>query len=153
MMWTERQLMAWGSRVGAEVSPPVFLGLDGPLGAGKSVFARALARGAGVTGPIPSPTFNLVFTYPLARGRSLIHADLFRLESEGELAQIGWDDIVSDPVAIVVVEWSVRAGRELPRERWEIAIDFVPGRPELRSVRTREVGCPPALPAPGWREN
>ena len=68
MILTEEDLVRWGTRIGREVVGPVFLGLKGPLGAGKSVLARAVARGAGVEGPIPSPTFNLLFRYPSPRG-------------------------------------------------------------------------------------
>ena len=56
MILSEGGLERWGNRVGREIRWPAFLGLKGPLGAGKSVFARAVARGAGVDGPVPSPT-------------------------------------------------------------------------------------------------
>ena len=96
MRVTEGELVEWGRRVGAEVEVPVFIGLRGPLGAGKSVFARAVARGAGVDGTLPSPTFNVVFRYALPDGRAVIHADLFRLRSTAELAGIGWEDMVDE---------------------------------------------------------
>src|SRR5919108_3741991 len=65
---TQSQLERWGERVGADVQVPAFFALRGELGAGKSVLARAIARGAGVTNLMPSPTFNLLFRYRAARG-------------------------------------------------------------------------------------
>ena len=65
---TEPELAAWGRRIGAEARPPVFIGLKGPMGAGKSVLARAIGAGAGVREAMPSPTFNLVFRYAPAEG-------------------------------------------------------------------------------------
>ncbi|NIQ54994.1 MAG: tRNA (adenosine(37)-N6)-threonylcarbamoyltransferase complex ATPase subunit type 1 TsaE, partial [Gammaproteobacteria bacterium] len=55
------ELVRWGLRIGESAEPPLFITLTGPLGAGKSVLARAIARGAGVHGAVPSPTFNLMF--------------------------------------------------------------------------------------------
>ena len=68
MVLSEEELARWGERIGSSVRPPVFLMLRGPVGAGKSVLARAVARGAGVRGAVPSPTFNLVFRYPGGQG-------------------------------------------------------------------------------------
>ncbi len=144
----EEELVAWGQRVGAEVKVPVFIGLRGPLGAGKSVFARAVARGAGVGGALPSPTFNIVFRYALPDGRAVIHADLFRLRDAAELAGIGWEDLVDDDGAIALVEWCERAGDALPRDRWEIVLGFVPGEDGVRGVEIVRVGEPVALPRP-----
>jgi len=172
---TEDELVAWGRRIGAAVTVPVFIGLIGPLGAGKSVLARAVARGAGVQGALPSPTFNIVFRYPAsgqgrsesprrerrraggrqrARGRgngngaAVVHADLFRIASAQELAAIGWEDMVADRRAIVLVEWCRRAGDELPQDRWEVTLDFVDDDAR-RAVRVERVGEP--SPLPGFR--
>lgn len=173
---TEDELVAWGRRIGAAVTAPVFIGLIGPLGAGKSVLARAVARGAGVEGTLPSPTFNIVFRYPASGRRqsgsprrerrragghrraggcgtgngaaAVVHADLFRIASVQELAAIGWEDMVADHGAIVLVEWCRRAGDELPRDRWEVALDFVDDDAR-RAVRVVRVGEP--SPLPGFR--
>ncbi len=142
----ERDLKAWGRRIGAELEPPAFIGLRGPLGAGKSVLARAIARGAGVEGHLPSPTFNIVFRYDLAGGGAVVHADLYRLGSAAELAGIGWDDIVTDDAAIVLVEWPERAGAELPVDRWEVSLDYDHGKPGVRRVDVNRQGAPPSLP-------
>jgi len=82
---SEAELTGWGERIGREAEVPVVLGLRGPLGAGKSVLARAIARGAGVSGPLPSPTFNLLFRYRGRRGIDVVHVDLFRIERADEV--------------------------------------------------------------------
>jgi len=95
-----------------------FVALGGDLGTGKTTFVRALiADLAGdVAVEVPSPTFTLVQTYELPRF-TVVHADLYRLGSASELAELGLDDI---PGAVVVMEWPDRAGDELPENRIDI---------------------------------
>ena len=144
MRLAEDQMAAWGRRVGAGVELPVYIGLEGPLGAGKSVFARSVAEGAGVRGVVPSPTFNVLFRYELPGGGALVHADLYRIAAVEELAGIGWDDVLADR-AIVLVEWACRAGGELPDDRWEIELGLA-DEPDLRTAEVRRHGEPSALP-------
>lgn len=147
MTLAEAGLREWGRRIGAGIRPPVFIGLKGPLGAGKSVLARAVAEGAGVREYLPSPTFNIVFRYSPGGPASVVHADLYRLRSVDELGGIGWDDFVHDQEAIVLVEWPERAGSELPVDRWEVTLGYERDEPDLRSVRVVRCGEPSALPA------
>jgi tRNA threonylcarbamoyladenosine biosynthesis protein TsaE len=142
---SEGQLVRWGRRIGQEVTGPIFLGLKGPLGAGKSVLARAVARGAGVHGPIPSPTFNLLFEYTTARGLTLLHLDLFRIESPEELRELGWEEMGAS-AEIVLVEWPERAGDHLPRDRWEIELMVPEPGSALREVEVSRFGSPGHLP-------
>jgi len=151
---TEHELEEWGHRIGAEVGAPVFLGLRGPLGAGKSVLARAIARGAGVAGTLPSPTFNLLFRYGMPNGGAVIHMDLYRLSDPEELWELGWQDLGSAG-ELVLVEWPERAGPYLPADRWDINLSTprisygsargTPGS-TVRAVDVRCIGSPPPLP-------
>ena len=143
---TQGELEEWGAQVGRLARPPVFIGLRGPLGAGKSVLARAVARAMGVGGALPSPTFNLLFRYDLPDGRGAVHADLFRVESTAELWGLGWRELLSDPDAVALVEWCERAGDELPPDRWEVALEYVPGLPGVRDMEVVRFGKPAALP-------
>ncbi len=142
------EVEAWGRRIGAEAEPPLLIALHGPLGAGKSVLARAIARGAGVTGPVPSPTYNLMLAYEADRNVRLIHIDLYRLHHADEVAELGWDEVLSDARGIVVVEWAERAGRHLPEQRCTIRMDQAGQRPDLRRVEWWSSGGAPDLPTP-----
>lgn len=145
MILFERELTEWGGRIGREVGSPVFIGLSGPLGAGKSVLARAVARGAGVSAPLPSPTFSLLFRYPARDGVEVVHADLYRLRHPEELWELGWEEIGAGR-EIVLVEWPERAGANLPRERWEIWLSAPESGSLVRTVEVSRIGLPPPLP-------
>ena len=134
-----------GARWGVGTAGGAFVGLRGPLGAGKSVLARAVARGAGVEGPMPSPTFNILFRYPLPGGGSVVHADLYRVRSVEELALLGWDDVLADR-SIALVEWPERAAGELPDDRWEIEL-AISSEAGVRAAVARRHGTPLDLPA------
>lgn len=79
--------------------------LQGELGAGKSTLARALIRGLGQEGPVPSPTYTLVEPYQLANG-PVYHVDLYRIGSADELEFLGWDELGD---GLTLVEWPERA--------------------------------------------
>jgi len=145
MILSEGDLARWGERIGKEILGPVFLGLKGPLGAGKSVLARAVARGAGVEGPIPSPTFNLVFRYESTRGIPIVHMDLYRVAAPAELWELGWQDLGGDG-ELLLVEWPERAGELNPHDRWEIDMRISDKGPNLREVEVSRFGEPPHLP-------
>ncbi len=77
----------------------------GDLGAGKTAFCKCLGKALGVKGTINSPTFNLVKVYQGERF-VLYHVDAYRLEGkEGNLTDIGLDEIVGDKAYVVYVEW------------------------------------------------
>lgn len=147
MRLTESELREWGLRIGETLEAPVVLALAGPLGAGKSVLARAIGEGAGVREPMPSPTFTLLQRYPASRGREVVHLDLYRLNTPDELWELGWMQIpgASD---VVLVEWPERAGDLLTTDHWLVTLAVPAGRPDLREVQITRVGGPSALAAP-----
>ena len=125
---------------------PVILALRGELGAGKSVLARAIARGAGVQTHMPSPTFNLLFRYETPRGTTISHLDLYRLLDAEEVWELGWREL-GDGNEIVLIEWPERAEDLLPARRWDITIG--PGtRDDTRIVSALPRAHAPALPSP-----
>jgi len=107
--------------------------LAGPLGSGKTTFARYLIRLLARDGAleIPSPTFTLIQTYETFSG-PVVHGDLYRIGDAAELAEIPWDEAGADP--IVLVEWPERAGSELPEERLAITFAASMEQPETRTV-------------------
>lgn len=145
MILTERELVKWGMTLGREMDVPIFLGLRGQLGAGKSVLARAIARGAGVEGAMPSPTFNLLFRYPAGEGVQVVHMDLYRLRDPEELWELGWEELGQGP-EIVLVEWPERAAEHLPGDRWDIHLASPEPGSQERVVEVHRVGTPPHLP-------
>lgn len=138
--------MAWGEAIGRTAARPLVLALSGDLGAGKSVLARAVARGAGVEGHMPSPTFNLVYRYE-TEGGPVVHLDLYRLTRADEVWELGWSELgeVGD---IALIEWPERAAALLPRDRWDVRLEEVADEPLLRAVSARAAGHPPPLPSP-----
>lgn len=146
MRLDEAALEQWGRRIGGSVEPPITIGLSGPLGAGKSVLARAIGVGAGVRQPMPSPSFNLLFRYPANLGREVVHLDLYRIETPDELWELGWEQL-GDAREIVLVEWPERAEDSMPSDHWVIELSVPPGHELLRDVGVERVGSPPDLPS------
>lgn len=142
----ESELSRWGRRIGETLAAPAFIALRGPLGAGKSVLARAIGRGAGVEGPMPSPSYNLLLRYPTRARVHVVHLDLFRLDSPDELWELGWAQLPAED-ELVLVEWPERADDLLPPDHWVIELGMPEGRPDLREVRVHRVGSPPELPS------
>ena len=109
--------------------------LSGPVGAGKSHFARALIQSRlaalGRTEDVPSPTFTLVQCYALD-GVELWHADLYRLTDVGECMELGLDQAFE--TAICLVEWPDRLGKWAPQSA--LRLDIAQGAaPDARVLR------------------
>lgn len=144
MRLDEIEVGRWGKRIGETVGTPVVIALKGPLGAGKSVLARAIGRGAGVRVAMPSPSYNLLMRYPTSSDVEVVHLDLYRLESQDELWELGWSQLGVDN-EIVLVEWPERAEGTLPRSHWVIELSVPEGQPGVRDIEVHRVGSPPEL--------
>lgn len=98
----------------------VFL-LRGPLGAGKSTFARTFIQHLTRRDiDVPSPTFTLVQQYDTDEAM-ISHFDLYRLENPEEIYELGWEDFIAE--SIVLVEWPERLGHLTPSTHILINID------------------------------
>jgi tRNA threonylcarbamoyladenosine biosynthesis protein TsaE len=87
---------------------PLLVGLRGDLGAGKTTWVRALLRGLGYSGRVPSPTYTLLEHYAVG-DLMVVHLDLYRLAAEGEIENLGLRDWLAAPATWVLVEWPDRA--------------------------------------------
>jgi tRNA threonylcarbamoyladenosine biosynthesis protein TsaE len=112
--------------------------LMGDLGAGKTAFTQGFAAALGVAGPVTSPTFALVRQYRCGAGSpvgTLIHADVYRTGSLGEVIDLALAELVEED-AVAVVEWGDMAAPALGESALEItlAIPDAAGSPERRVV-------------------
>jgi tRNA threonylcarbamoyladenosine biosynthesis protein TsaE len=98
--------------MGAAAVPGSVYALNGPLGSGKTVFAKGFAEGLGVAEEVTSPSFALIIEYS---GRlPFFHIDLYRRASRAELEGLGLEEIFSGS-AVCLVEWAERAAGLLPQ--------------------------------------
>lgn len=117
---------ALGARLlGVLPSPgaPLVVELSGDLGTGKSTFARGVLRALGATGPIKSPSYTLLETYPLA-AVTVVHLDLYRLKDPAELEYLGLADY-HRPGHLWLVEWPEHGGSRIPRA--DVGFEFTIG--------------------------
>ena len=95
---------AVGAALAQVLEPGAVIAYRGDLGAGKTAFTRGLARGLGVKESVTSPTYTIVNEY-LSGSMPLFHFDMYRLGSEDELFDIGWEDYL-ERGGVCAVEWS-----------------------------------------------
>lgn len=116
-----------------EMDCATVVGLSGDLGAGKTSFTQGVAKAFFIDETVVSPTFVIMKKYNLTpQGLSLgkefdafthlIHIDAYRLEKSSELVHLGWQEIISDPKNLVLIEWSERVIDIIPA--YYIKINF-----------------------------
>ena len=119
---SEREMLALGARLAAELRGGQVITLSGDLGAGKTTLVRGVLRGLGFEGRVKSPSYGLVETYELD-GLTVHHLDLYRLGDSVELDFLGLEDLLGEG-SVVLVEWPERAASRLPRPDRRVAIDI-----------------------------
>ena len=105
------------------------LALVGDLGSGKTTFARAFAEGLGVKEKIKSPTF-IIFRKSNIKNKNFLyfyHFDVYRINSEKEILNLGWKEIISNPENIVLVEWADKIEKILPKDCVKINFKHLKG--------------------------
>ena len=126
------ETIAIGRALAAQLAPPKLVVLTGDLGAGKTTLIKGIAEGFGAAEQeeVTSPTFTLVHEY---RGpqASVYHIDLYRIDTEKELATLALDDLM-DEKSVVLIEW----GEKFERFRRERDAEI---RIERRGENEREI--------------
>jgi len=112
---------ALAARLARSLPGGATVALHGDLGAGKTVFARGLARVLGVREPVTSPTFTIVQEYP-GTALKLYHLDLYRLDGAAAALAFGLDDFLQDPGAVTVIEWAERIAELLPADTVHVTL-------------------------------
>ncbi len=108
-----------GARLGRLLQPGDVLLLQGELGSGKTVLAQGIGQGLEVREPVKSSSFVLLNEY---HGRlTVYHADLFRLDDPGQVADLALEEVAAP--GVLLVEWPERAWDELPPEHLLVRIE------------------------------
>jgi tRNA threonylcarbamoyladenosine biosynthesis protein TsaE len=117
--------------------------LSGDLGAGKTTFAQGFGRALGVDEQITSPTFTLVRQYEVDPGpggvRTLLHADVYRLDHLGEIADLGLGQLVEDG-GVALVEWGDAAEPVLGAGALSLLLETDPDDDERRRITVTAEG-------------
>jgi tRNA threonylcarbamoyladenosine biosynthesis protein TsaE len=130
---TLTELVAEGEALGRSLTPRSLLTFEGDLGAGKTTFIQAIARGLGVVGLATSPTYALVHRYQGRRG-PVFHLDCYRLRRPEEAADLDWEGLLAEGDAILV-EWPEQAGAWLPAPSRRFRLHHV-SDPARRGIET-----------------
>jgi tRNA threonylcarbamoyladenosine biosynthesis protein TsaE len=112
--------------------------LRGDLGAGKTTLVKGIAASLGAADPedVTSPTFTLVHEYQGPKVK-IYHLDLYRLETERELATLGLEEMIVEPNALVLVEWGEKFQSVMDQATGEVAIENLGGDERLMIIGVR----------------
>ncbi len=115
------QTLALGRELGEAAGPGDVFALTGDLGAGKTVLAKGIATGLGISDDITSPTFTLMEVYE--GSLSLYHFDLYRIEDPRELDMLFFEEYWEGD-GVSVVEWAERAAGRLPARAVRVILEY-----------------------------
>ena len=122
---SEVETLALGERLGREAAGGDIFLLEGDLGVGKTVLAKGVARGLGITEPVVSPTFTIVHEY---EGRlPLYHFDVYRIGDPDEMYDIGFDEYLFGE-GVCLIEWPSQVEELLPETVVRITIEKDPAK-------------------------
>ena len=119
------------------INKPVVIALIGDLGSGKTLFVKEICNYFGVKEDVISPTFNIIKTYKThknTRIKYINHFDVYRIKSEEELTDIGFDDYIYDQNSINLIEWADLILDSLP-----ITTLYINFKKDIKDTNKREV--------------
>ncbi len=129
-----------GGRLADTLPDGSIVGIDGPLGSGKTTFVRGLAMALGVpAADISSPSFTIVMEHRLSDGRVLRHLDAWRLGSADELEDLGWDQWAGAPGTLTVIEWASKIEDALRGTTHRFQLDYAEGLGRVLSAASGEM--------------
>lgn len=117
---TEQDTAAAGAALSRKVRGGDVIALSGPLGVGKTAFARGFISALGHQGDVPSPSFAIVQPYD-ELDPPVWHVDLYRIESPSEIDELGLDETAG---AVLLVEWPERAGPGAWPDALALSLEF-----------------------------
>lgn len=115
----------------AEKNKPLIFYLSGELGAGKTYFTKGVAKALGIT-VITSPTFVLMKKFKIVDQalrqvqdkQYFFHIDCYRIYDAEDARQIDLDKIISNPRAIIAIEWAERIEEIIPKPYWKVGFKY-----------------------------
>ena len=122
---SSRETAELGRKFSATLKPGDIVALYGSLGSGKTQFVLGVCEGLGVRARVGSPTFTLINEYP-APGGTVVHVDLYRVESRGEIAELGLEEYFNGRT-ICLIEWAERVAEWLPKGCLTVRIAYGTG--------------------------
>jgi len=131
--------LALGERIAEMLRPPLLVILRGEVGAGKTTLVKGIAAalGAAAEDEVTSPTFTIVHEYVGSSVR-LFHLDLYRLETEEQIAVLGLEEMAGYEDALVLVEWGERFESVVKMAGGEIYMEHGEGDERGLMVRLKE---------------
>lgn len=120
---------------------------SGDLGAGKTTLIQEIAKQLGVTETLQSPTFVIYKRYELSLSfqereqegevwKNLIHGDMYRLESGGDIMKLGWQELLNNPENIICIEWPEKIISAIPDHVIHILLETT--SPTMRTITLQE---------------
>lgn len=114
----------FGKSVARAVGVGSVISLVGDLGAGKTTFTKGVARGLGIMDNVTSPTFTILNEYS-GEEKRLYHFDFYRIEDEGELVELGFEDYFPSTDGLTIVEWVEKAPSVLPKQYYQVTFEKI----------------------------
>jgi len=133
---SEQETLNIGFQIGEKAQIGDIILLFGGLGAGKTVLAKGIAHGLKISSHVTSPTFTLMQVY---HGRLVMyHFDLYRLDNQDELYDLGYEEYFYSDDGIAIVEWAERLGELSPENHLRIQIERLDD--SFRKITIKAIG-------------
>lgn len=120
----EKQTKAIASKLASELKFGDVVLLEGDLGSGKTVFTKGIAEKLGVKDIITSPTFTILNLYKIENG-NFAHFDMYRIENESELSELGFEEYIGGQATICAIEWSSQTPSIIPKNSITVTLEKV----------------------------